>query len=225
MLNRNQYIDFINEFKTVSPTITDEQRIGLLRRAVQQHGLSISEAENIILSSGLIVGEQDSYFDVLGISIEEFEELSEADIVAYVQSVHDKLYRVSLNAGGLPRTDGRTEEEWRTLLNQARDKLIDPDIRQLHVSALQSTKLPSDYGITHLSSENMVLIPEGEFQMGSNDYQSNNNEKPVHTVHVDAFYIDTFPVTNLQYKLFVDANPQWKTAKVFDTYKITSCAK
>ena len=43
----------------------------------------------------------------------------------------------------------------------------------------------------------MVLIPTGEFEMGSND------EKPVHTVHLDAFYIDIYEVTNAQYRKFI----------------------
>ncbi|MBI1930790.1 SUMF1/EgtB/PvdO family nonheme iron enzyme [Candidatus Poribacteria bacterium] len=49
----------------------------------------------------------------------------------------------------------------------------------------------------------MVLIPAGEFQMGSND--GHDDEKPVHTVYGDAFYIDVYEVTNAQYKQFIDA--------------------
>lgn len=49
----------------------------------------------------------------------------------------------------------------------------------------------------------MVLIPAGEFQMGSNDGSS--DEKPVHTVYVDAFYMDKYEVTNALYKKFMDA--------------------
>ena len=48
----------------------------------------------------------------------------------------------------------------------------------------------------------MVLIPAGEFQMGSN-YDS--NQQPVHTVHVDAFYMDVHEVTVGQYNQFVRA--------------------
>ena len=53
----------------------------------------------------------------------------------------------------------------------------------------------------------MVLIPTGEFQMGSN--YGDDDEKPVRTVYVDAFYIDKYAVTNQQYKEFLDANPEW----------------
>ena len=63
---------------------------------------------------------------------------------------------------------------------------------------------------------NMVLIPEGRFQMGSKNGAF--DEKPVHTVHVDAFYIDKYEVTNAQYKKFVDANSQWRKHRIPRAY-------
>jgi formylglycine-generating enzyme required for sulfatase activity len=48
----------------------------------------------------------------------------------------------------------------------------------------------------------MVLIPEGEFDMGSNE--GTDDEKPVHKVFVKAFYMDIYEVTNAQYRKFVD---------------------
>ncbi len=62
----------------------------------------------------------------------------------------------------------------------------------------------------------MVLIPAGEFEMGSN--QGDANERPVRTVYVDAFYIDIYEVTNAQYKVFVDANPQWQKDNIAAEY-------
>ncbi len=62
----------------------------------------------------------------------------------------------------------------------------------------------------------MVLIPAGEFQMGSNE--GANNEQPVHTVYIDAFYMDTYEVTNAQFKKFVDANPQWQKDRIDDRF-------
>ena len=55
--------------------------------------------------------------------------------------------------------------------------------------------------------EGMVLIPAGEFQMGSSNGEF--DEKPVHAVYIDAFYMEVYEVTNAQYKKFVDANPEW----------------
>ena len=53
------------------------------------------------------------------------------------------------------------------------------------------------------STEGMVLIPAGEFQMGSNSGDS--DEKPIHSVYVDAFYMDKYEVTNAQYAAFLNA--------------------
>ncbi|MZH03650.1 MAG: formylglycine-generating enzyme family protein [Nitrospinae bacterium] len=49
----------------------------------------------------------------------------------------------------------------------------------------------------------MVLVPAGEFIMGSNERW--DDEAPEHVSETDAFYIDLNEVTNADYKVFVDA--------------------
>ncbi len=49
----------------------------------------------------------------------------------------------------------------------------------------------------------MVLLPGGTFIMGSDD--DTPNTKPTHRVSVAGFYIDRWPVTNAEYKRFIDA--------------------
>lgn len=49
----------------------------------------------------------------------------------------------------------------------------------------------------------MVLIPEGEFLMGSNDPSASSDKKPPHTVYIEAFYIDIHEVTVGEYRRFV----------------------
>jgi formylglycine-generating enzyme len=48
-----------------------------------------------------------------------------------------------------------------------------------------------------------VWIPSGTFLMGSEDFYP--EERPVHEVHVDGFWIDSYPVTNEQFAQFVTA--------------------
>src|SRR3954464_8111434 len=48
----------------------------------------------------------------------------------------------------------------------------------------------------------MVRIPAGTFRMGSNNHYP--EEAPVHRVSVDAFWIDRTPVTNRQFRRFVN---------------------
>lgn len=56
---------------------------------------------------------------------------------------------------------------------------------------------------TPLSPTNdMVLIPDGEFLMGSN--YGDPDETPIHKVYLDAFYIDKYEVTNLQFSEFLN---------------------
>ena len=56
--------------------------------------------------------------------------------------------------------------------------------------------------ITGKDGTDMAPIPAGEFQMGSDD--GRDDEKPVHTVYLDAFYMDIYQVTNAQYRAFIE---------------------
>ena len=56
----------------------------------------------------------------------------------------------------------------------------------------------------------MVLIPVGEFTMGSD--KGDDDEEPVHKVFIDGFYLDKFEVTNGRFAKFVEAiqsEPPW----------------
>jgi len=57
--------------------------------------------------------------------------------------------------------------------------------------------------ITDANGVQMVLVPAGEFTMGSES--GYEDERPAHTLSVDDFYIDKYEVTNLFYKACVDA--------------------
>ena len=230
MSKREEFIAAVNIFRTASQSITSEQRMGLLQQAVQQYGLSANEADGILKASGLVVGERASFFEILGLSFEELQNQSEPAIATRVDEAHKNRYSESLRAGGLPRPDGRTQEQWRTVLNQARDVLKDPKKRSEHIAMLQTeisqrvdpilpeeftSSEPEEFPTSEQTSlsvsvpEDMVLIPAGEFQMGSGPDKVNDREKPEHTVYVDAFCMDKYPVTNAQYKMFIDVNPQW----------------
>ncbi|MDE3223961.1 MAG: SUMF1/EgtB/PvdO family nonheme iron enzyme, partial [Nitrospirota bacterium] len=58
----------------------------------------------------------------------------------------------------------------------------------------------------------MALVPAGEFLMGNNDGDS--DERPAHSVHLDAFFMDKFEVTTSRYGKYVQATgrpapPYW----------------
>lgn len=70
-----------------------------------------------------------------------------------------------------------------------------------------------------LEIESMVLIPEGEFFMGTDLERADIQNRPQHTVKLPAFYIDKYPVTNAQYARFVAVTSHrppshWKKGKI-----------
>jgi ergothioneine biosynthesis protein EgtB len=60
---------------------------------------------------------------------------------------------------------------------------------------------------------NMVLIPAGDVHLGEESLDALDNERPRHTVHVRAYWIDRTPVTMAEYSRFMAAggytNSQW----------------
>jgi len=51
--------------------------------------------------------------------------------------------------------------------------------------------------------EGMVLIPAGEFVMGTDAQGANPDQRPAHKVYLDAFYMDQHEVTNAQFEEFI----------------------
>ncbi len=71
--------------------------------------------------------------------------------------------------------------------------------------------------VSEVDGKAMMLVPAGEFIMGTNRTDPENthlkigtvkplykDQRPEHRVHLDAFYIDQYEVTNREYKKFID---------------------
>jgi len=71
----------------------------------------------------------------------------------------------------------------------------------------QTQNIPST--IVDPFQDNMVLVPGGTFQMGCTPEQKNcfSNEKPVHKVTIDSFYLSKYEVTQVQWKMVMGSNP------------------
>jgi serine/threonine-protein kinase len=54
-------------------------------------------------------------------------------------------------------------------------------------------------------SMEFVYVPAGEFWMGADerDMEAKNDEKPLHKVYLDGYWIGKYPVTNLQYSIYM----------------------
>ena len=74
----------------------------------------------------------------------------------------------------------------------------------------------------------MVKIPAGECEIGSSCLDAQDNERPAHRLHLDAYWIDRTPVTSSQYQRFIaaggyrdrrwwsDAGWQWLQTQAFE---------
>ncbi|MGD2157592.1 MAG: SUMF1/EgtB/PvdO family nonheme iron enzyme [Anaerolineales bacterium] len=84
--------------------------------------------------------------------------------------------------------------------------------------------LPDSLTIEHPFRFELIRIPEGEFTMGSDpalDREASENEQPQHRIFIPEFYISKYPITNEQYKFFVDewgCNPPkfWINSLMFE---------
>jgi sulfatase modifying factor 1 len=63
-----------------------------------------------------------------------------------------------------------------------------------------------------LSPHDMVMIPGGTFRMGSDRHYP--EEAPVHSVTVTPFWIDRTPVTNRQFRQFIDTTGYVTVAEI-----------
>jgi formylglycine-generating enzyme required for sulfatase activity/uncharacterized caspase-like protein len=72
--------------------------------------------------------------------------------------------------------------------------------------------------ITGRDGAPMVLIPSGEFVMGSS---ATSDERPAHRVDLDAYYIDTFEVTISRYAKFLEAVTTQQAPHQWNTVNLT----
>ena len=88
-----------------------------------------------------------------------------------------------------------------------RVKLLENEV----VEVLLKQSLPENI-IDEKDRAPMVLVPAGEFLMGSDklDWNVKKNERPHRLIHLDGFYINKYPVTNRQYVKFVNATKHRK---------------
>ena len=79
-------------------------------------------------------------------------------------------------------------------------------LQQLH------TQSPESQATAQHHEPSMALVPAGEFTMGS--ATGDADERPVHQVYVEAFFMDKYQVSVGQYARFLeatsqDAPPEW----------------
>jgi len=102
--------------------------------------------------------------------------------------------------GSAPSAVGNLETSTATASS---DNLATPGPTTTETSPVKTATMPDSSEMVDSKGVPMHLIPAGNFIAGSNS--GYDNEKPVHTVYLDDFYIDKYEVTNVLYKACVDA--------------------
>jgi formylglycine-generating enzyme required for sulfatase activity len=105
-------------------------------------------------------------------------------------------------------TESITSQSHETPVSQSL-KTNTPAQTQTSIPLTQTLVSPTSIlgiGSTMAGKDGMTLlyVPAGEFTMGSDNGEA--DEKPVHTVYLDAFWIDKTEVTNAMYEKCVNAN-------------------
>lgn len=133
MSKRDEYIAIIKAAKKATPFFSEDDRIGYLQLAVQDYGISVQEAETILKDFGPTVGEGVNYFEELGLTIEELDNLNDTEIEKLVDDAYQPRYKDALITASSRST------EKRNLLIEAKETLTDPQKRQTHIDELRST--------------------------------------------------------------------------------------
>jgi formylglycine-generating enzyme required for sulfatase activity len=104
----------------------------------------------------------------------------------------------------------RQQTEERARLDVERQQLAEEQQQFAEEQAQLMAKVPAystpqrlGKKISGQDGASMMLVPSGAFTMGSHD--GDDDEKPVHRVELDAFYMDTYEVTTARYQNFMNA--------------------
>ena len=119
----------------------------------------------------------------------------------------------------LADSDDSREELPRTPAKQANKKKPQPvaDVRSRPVVQSQSKEFPiwqpkpgepkAGALLKAASDMEFVWVPSGAFQMGDLFGDGSDDEKPVHEVELDGFWIGTYPITQGQWEKIMGSNP------------------
>jgi formylglycine-generating enzyme required for sulfatase activity len=89
---------------------------------------------------------------------------------------------------------------------------------QLAPGKIVPSRLPA--GFIHPGGAQMLLIPGGEFTMGSEAADSGPDERPLTPVTLSEFYLSRHPVTNAEYERFDPTHRQKRMTGAGDDYPV-----
>jgi formylglycine-generating enzyme required for sulfatase activity len=124
---------------------------------------------------------------------------------------------VSKRNQGQPKTHTPSPEPSKKPLVRTTEGTSPTNEERIHVNTLgtdpRAMASPAKT-ITGKDGAPMVLIPAGEFMMGSreDDKSAGSDERPAHRVYLDAYYIDQYEVTTARYATFFQETERRESA-------------
>jgi formylglycine-generating enzyme len=155
----------------------------------------------------------------------------EVDLLKTAKEIREKYdYRITFNVIGMPGdkkgignvailpeigygsfvsiTRYPFKDHW--IYKQGMDKIEEQMIKNIGIAVARQISAPERHSPRTVGNDDMVLIPAGEFLMGSDSpYFTSPSERPAHTVFVDSFFIDKYAVTQRQYRDVIGENPSF----------------
>ena len=100
------------------------------------------------------------------------------------------------------------------------EAVIAPPRAQLPTGKIVPSRLPAGY--LNPTGAQMILVPGGEFVMGSDASDAGPDEQPLTPVTLNEFYMSRFPVTNGEYEQFDPSHRQKRMAGAGDNHPVVS---
>jgi formylglycine-generating enzyme required for sulfatase activity len=178
-----------------------EQILAEAREQVLSKRLNLLKWQAVVLTT----------FDLLFL-----ESLSEADrYISYLvrdgNTFSDEFaYRLYLAACCLSRSDANSIPSGKDVTTQITAILNDKHQSCGLSARVQLAEILGRLGDPRIDA--MVNVPDGEFWMGFDQFP---NDRPVKKIHLPAYRIDAYPVTNMQFKKFID-NGGYQIREIWD---------
>lgn len=180
------------------------------------HQIQLSTYENILKVLGKTLPKEDDLVE----KIEEYKELVELFWQGgEITPKHRKqLEKKQKNLKLKPETAQLIESQVQVAFYKQENERLksiqvqtNPTIQTQEYIPKETTPIEAEKHQDFIQKHNLVLVEGGTFQMGSNE--GHDDEKPIHAVTLDAFYMSKYPVTNTEYAAFLNEYDATKVKK------------
>jgi formylglycine-generating enzyme required for sulfatase activity len=186
----------------------DQERQEFERRQAEQEAQLEAERRKLEAERGRIASLESQGVQV-GRERQEFERRQAAEAARLEQ----ERRKLDEERARLAAEQAKQEEEAKRIAEERRKLAQQPAILEARARAYEAPRRQFEE-IKGKDGAPMVLIPAGEFTMGSEDGSS--DEKPVHRVYLNSYYLDRYEVTVGRYAAFLTATGNKRPLKWSD---------